>query len=684
MKKLLYVGLLLPFITFADEVTTNNLVNQYFYSNGTPINGWSGTNTSNHGNNIIAGVNNKYLEHEGVSLKDDAEMTEAQIQNGWSSEFGGKIWHWNTATSITKLTQTITDSAGNVTTQIRNVTRNSCGSTNCGGYNTYNGANSTHTQGSNTATDYDIAIRIDFDESTNRTSHWAPDFKHPTLKITYEQNPVTVSQETVTQLEEAEDAIDDAIELLDNQEIGGTTFTNMVENIIEDSGLDMTLTFDEPTMDMEEQMYFDDTIEVDSMEQTIDDEMAGVIVMDMPTDMEFDEPEMEIETVDMDMPDMTNMEMPEMDMEEPSFTEMAVETFETMAESFSQMFDMEMPEDMSTEAATEIMDAMVEMDMPTDMTMEETPSVDTNMEMEAPTDMVMEESPSVETETFEEGPVETVAMAEPEPEMEAPEAMEEEVVQSDEPVAMGEDDTMETSEPTMEENQPTEEVQSSENETVTTEDTPTESENSVTEDEPTTQEENTGATTETEAQSEETSQEGDTSTETETVSDESSMDENSSSENTPTQEGGEETVVAEADAEAGDTEVSETSTSVNADVESIGDKVAKIIAKVNAKLKKVSDRVRAVQLVTLKGMQMDGPNLNNYASKPFYRDRQMNGVPNPDFFQNINILEQQQIYKEVKLAYRDNDPIAIQRSILRDINIEKNKLYQELRDLKRK
>ena len=100
-------------------------------------------------------------------------------------------------------------------------------------------------------------------------------------------------------------------------------------------------------------------------------------------------------------------------------------------------------------------------------------------------------------------------------------------------------------------------------------------------------------------------------------------------------------------------------------------------------MKKVSDRVRAVQIVTLKGMQMDGPNLNNYASKPFYRDRQMNGVPNPDFFQEINILEQQQIYANVSLTtYTNNDPIAVKRSILNDINNKKMKLYQELRDLK--
>ena len=165
MKKFLYIFLLLPFITFADEVTTNNLVNQTFYSNSTPTNGWSGNNTSNHGNGIIAGINNKYLEHEGVSLKDDVNMTEAQIQNGWKSEFGAKIWHWNTATSTTRMTQTITDSLGNVTTQIREVTLNSCGYTNCGSYGTYNGALSTHTQGSNSATDFDIKIKFDFDET---------------------------------------------------------------------------------------------------------------------------------------------------------------------------------------------------------------------------------------------------------------------------------------------------------------------------------------------------------------------------------------------------------------------------------------------------------------------------------------------------------------------------------------
>ena len=191
-------------------------------------------------------------------------------------------------------------------------------------------------------------------------------------------------------------------------------------------------------------------------------------------------------------------------------------------------------------------------------------------------------------------------------------------------------------------------------------------------EQPTTEENSTNAT-ETTAQSEETSNEGDTETETETVSNESNMDETTTSEGTPTQEGGEEVVVDE------DTSVSESSTQVS----DIGAKIEKIIAKVEAKLKKVSDRVRAIQVVTLKGMQMNAPNLSAY-NKPIYQNQKMIGVPNPNFFDTINILEQQQIYADASLvAYTGNDPIAVKQGILTDIHNEKLRVLQELKELKR-
>ena len=67
------------------------------------------------------------MMHPGVSLANDVGMSEAQIQNGWESELGADIWHWNTSTSTTTMTQTITDNLGNVTTQTRQVILNSCG-----------------------------------------------------------------------------------------------------------------------------------------------------------------------------------------------------------------------------------------------------------------------------------------------------------------------------------------------------------------------------------------------------------------------------------------------------------------------------------------------------------------------------------------------------------------------------
>jgi len=597
MKQILLLVLLIPTIILAEEVTTSNLISQKFTDST-----WSGTNqSSRHGTGTIAGKDGKYVVHDDISLLNDANMNESQIQNGWSSTLGAQIWSWNNYDQVTTMKQTITDNLGNVSTQIRNISTTSS--------NSYTSYTDKHTQGTNSATDFDISVRFDFDESSNNNGHRATDLRQPTLILTYEQTPIAVSETTIEELQAVDTQIESVIQMLDKQEIGGTTFTQMVENIIIDSGLDMELTFAEPDMEME--MYLDETVQIDSLEQTIDDEMAGVVVLEAP--IEMDEP-----TVD--MPVMTDMDMPE-----PTFTEMAVESFETMTESFSQMFDMEIPADMSTEDAAVIMDAMVEMDMP--------------MEMEKPAMEVTDEVPTMEVTdemTTMEEPVETVAMNDeptPEPTMDEPREME---MEEDAPVPTEMNEP--TSEPTTEE--------------------PVEDEAPVTEEPEPTENETPEPT------------ENDTSTTSEPTP----------TEDTETVETAEETTVAEVD---DDSEVSSTSVSTTVEVETIGKKIEKIIAKVNARLKKVSDRVRAIQVVTLKGMQMDGPQLTSYQQSAFYEPTQMYGG-NPDFFQDINILEQQQIYADSRLAYSDNDPIAIQQSILRDINIQKNKILSEIRELRGK
>ena len=145
-------------------------------------------------------------------------------------------------------------------------------------------------------------------------------------------------------------------------------------------------------------------------------------------------------------------------------------------------------------------------------------------------------------------------------------------------------------------------------------------------------------------------------------------------------ESAEETTVAETDA---DTSVSTSSvdTTVETDVKNISTKIEKIIAKVNSKLKRVADKVRASQLVTLKGMQIDGPKLSNYTERTFYKDREMFGG-NLDLFDDINILTQQPIYANADLGYQKDDPLNKRRKVLNEINYEKNKVYLELKELR--
>ena len=163
----------------------------------------------------------------------------------------------------------------------------------------------------------------------------------------------------------------------------------------------LTMGFVEPEMNVEEQFYIEDTVTVDTLEQTIDDEMAGVMIL-APTDMDFDEPTMDMDMPDMDieMPVMIDMDMP--NMETPSFTEMTVEAFEDMSSAFADMFNMDMPEDLSTEAVTEIMDAMVDMDLPMEMP-EGAPMIEEVYE--APDTMISEGPIMEETPIMEERPV---------------------------------------------------------------------------------------------------------------------------------------------------------------------------------------------------------------------------------------------------------------------------------------
>ena len=181
---------------------------------------------------------------------------------------------------------------------------------------------------------------------------------------------------------------------------------------------------------------------------------------------------------------------------------------------------------------------------------------------------------------------------------------------------------------------------------------------------------NTETTTKTEDTSEESmenEQEGEPSNE------ESTMDENTKAEGSETETNNEETV---------DDEATGNDKQEAGEIDSVNVKVKRIIAKLEKTLKDVNDQVKAVQFVTLKGIQSQGANLSSYSNVKLNDTIKLNDG-NPDFFNQLNI-EQEQIYTNVNLnAYSNNDPITIKKEKLQKIDIEKQRLIYEIQKLKK-
>ena len=117
------------------------------------------------------------------------------------------------------------------------------------------------------------------------------------------------------------------------------------------------------------------------------------------------------------------------------------------------------------------------------------------------------------------------------------------------------------------------------------------------------------------------------------------------------------------------------------DADNISKKIQKVIAKINSKLKRVDQKLQATSLVLSVGMSANAPDLT------VYKNKRLNGGTIPDgnleLFEKLNILEQQQIYKEASLnAYTSNDPIAVQQNALARVSTRINTLKAEIAALK--
>ena len=276
----------------SEEITTKNLLDTNF-DNGS----WSGTADGRHGSTVIAAEHDTYIQSNDVSVKNDANLTEVQLQNGFTTNHQFEYWHWNTYESNVKSTVTITGADGETTTQIRNYASDSCGSNNCGSYST---GSDTYTVLSNLQTDYDLSVRYDFTDSSNATNnHYGVDLKQPSLTLTYESDPIViediVEQELIDLFEDfnPEDnfVIEETFEVVEFKEDPIYMNEPVMEEIIE--------FFDEPVMEevvqeekFDEPMILEEPTMVE--EETKEEEPMIMDMIEMASEEENEETPMEV------------------------------------------------------------------------------------------------------------------------------------------------------------------------------------------------------------------------------------------------------------------------------------------------------------------------------------------------------------------------------------------------------
>jgi len=170
------------------------------------------------------------------------------------------------------------------------------------------------------------------------------------------------------------------------------------------------------------------------------------------------------------------------------------------------------------------------------------------------------------------------------------------------------------------------------------------------------------------------------SKDSENVSNESNMDKNTETEGTETETNNEETVETTTNTDV------KTDSGSSIDTRSIEKKVERVIAKVLKKLKQVDQKLQAVQFITTQGIKSGEADISGYINKRIYsNNKKLNDPLAGDFLQKINILEQQQIYKDASLVvYESNDPIAVKQRLTVEIEQEINRIQAELYALKQK
>lgn len=131
------------------------------------------------------------------------------------------------------------------------------------------------------------------------------------------------------------------------------------------------------------------------------------------------------------------------------------------------------------------------------------------------------------------------------------------------------------------------------------------------------------------------------------------------------------------------TKVSSTEEKPSAENTKVDAKVKQQLDKVEKELKGVDTKAKSVQEIKIDALKSNQPSLSIYENKPFYISKQMVGVPNPNFFNQLQ-LEQNPIYVNVNLnTYINKDPLVARQNMLKQIQDEEDDIIIQLEKLRK-
>ena len=601
--------------------------------------------------------------YQDSALVGDGHLTQSQINEGFTSTQSADVWFWNSIENTLTLKQTITAADGTVTTQTRTINDHDPNRAfNGGNFENYTNV---YTQNPNTQTDFTIRTELynQGDGSNNDNYHRGPDVDNVQLSIT------TLGQTTSCQqlgtCTTAGTDLNEALEFTDDS-TGMDLFESIDQNVetaLED--------FQETNGDLFLPPSFD-TGQLVDLEVIIENDIGEIEIMPLDTFV------METFNDMLETNGLVNDFQNELIVEDITETEFYEELGNQMVEELMDVMIMPVPVGVGPSDMNMVDMDMEIMPMPSDL-----PPITGDMLMPGDEDIYLtddEMNDFIETNPnmIEYADENTIVLRRPEPEaIDEFENYDEAVVMT--PPA---DDMVTSLPPTMREERMEEPTIEEAPDEELVEESPTE----IIENKPTNirNEEDTNATeterTDEAVETENTLEANEETTEPDRqenkpISSKSEMAEDKETEGQEEKESPSEVVESKTDVSIKNRKIT------SADIDSIGKKVQKIIEKITAKIKRVDQQIAATSYIISKALNQMAPDLTSYKNKSLNGGNMPDG--NLELFQTLNILEQQQIYKDANLvAYISNDPIAVRQSALADVKTRINTLQAEISALK--